>query len=83
VNYLFAAVWLADVLWMWVAPNSYRHRPRWVGFAVHSFLAFIVFNAAVVFATDPLPRAAAILFSVVLVWLLFMKVRAGNRRTTP
>lgn len=71
VNYLFAAVWLADVLWMWLAPTAYRHRPRWIGFAAHGFLAFIVFNATVVFATNPFVRAVAILFSVALVWYLW------------
>jgi hypothetical protein len=80
VNYLFAAVWLADVLWMWVAPNAYRHRPRWVRFAVHGLLAFIVFNATVVFATSPFARGVAILLSVALAWQLIEKVRGRNIR---
>lgn len=75
VNYLFAGVWLADVLWMWVTPTAYRHRPRWVGFAVHGFLAFVVFNATVVFGTSPLGRAAAALFFAALAWQLVIKLR--------
>jgi hypothetical protein len=43
-------VWLADVLWVWVAPTSYLARPRWLHWSIHGFLAFVVFNAAVVFA---------------------------------
>jgi hypothetical protein len=50
VNYAFALVWLADVIWMWAAPASYRARPRWLHWSIHGFLAFVVFNAAVVFA---------------------------------
>jgi hypothetical protein len=50
VNYAFALVWLADAIWARVARGSYRTRPRWLHRAVHGFLAFVVFNAAVVFA---------------------------------
>src|SRR5262245_8503613 len=30
VNYLFAALWLADVVWSWVNLDHYLNRPRWV-----------------------------------------------------
>ena len=49
VNYAFVLVWLADVLWAWVAINSYLARPGWLKWSVIGFLAFVVFNAAVVF----------------------------------
>jgi hypothetical protein len=52
VNYLFAAVWLADVLWWWVNPSGRRNRPRWVAVAVHGFLAFVVVNAVVFAVAD-------------------------------
>jgi hypothetical protein len=48
-NYLFAAVWLADVAWWWLNPNSYLTRPCWVEWLVQGYLAFIAFNATVVF----------------------------------
>ena len=51
VNYLFAAVWLADVIWWWVNRSSYANRPRWMGWAVHGFLAFVVVNATLVFGS--------------------------------
>jgi hypothetical protein len=79
VNYLFGAVWLADVLGMWAAPAAYRHRPRWVGLVVHGFLAFIVFNAAVVFATDPFARTVAAVFLAGLAGRAVGKVRARRR----
>jgi|GEM_PF-3575365 len=53
VNYAFAIAWLADVIWSWVAFDSYFTRPRWMKWPVHGFLAFVVFNAAFVFASWP------------------------------
>jgi len=49
VNDAFVLVWLADVLWAWVALDSYLARSRWLKWSVFGFLAFVVFNAAVVF----------------------------------
>jgi len=43
-NYAFGAVWLGDILWR-------RGRPAWLGVAVQAFLAFMAFNATVVFET--------------------------------
>jgi len=43
VNYAFAIVWLADVLW-WGRP-----RASWISTTIHVFLAFMFFNATVVF----------------------------------
>lgn len=48
-NYLFGIVWLVDVAWWWRGLEAYRDRPRLVDWAIHLFLAFIVFNATVVF----------------------------------
>jgi hypothetical protein len=51
LNYLFTVAWVADVVWWWRGPAWYAARPRWLGWALHGFLAFMVFNGAVVFAT--------------------------------
>lgn len=50
LNYLFAVVWGVDVVWWWRDAAGYRGRPLWVGLAVQGFVAFMWFNAAVVFA---------------------------------
>jgi hypothetical protein len=50
-NYAFLAVWGIDVLWWWLSPVAYQCRPRAIEFAVQGYLAFISFNATVVFAT--------------------------------
>lgn len=50
-NYLFTVVWVADAAWWWAQPLRYQNRPRWIRAMVHTFLAFMFFNGAVVFAT--------------------------------
>jgi hypothetical protein len=50
-NYAFTAIWLADVAWMWLRPDSYRKRASWLAVSIHAFMAFMFFNATVVFAS--------------------------------
>ncbi len=50
-NYAFTAVWLADVVWLWTSGDTYRTRPRWISVSIHAFMAFMFFNATVVFAS--------------------------------
>ena len=50
-NYAFTIVWLIDVLWWWRGLAAYAHRPRVVEIAVQTFLGFMAFNGAVVFAS--------------------------------
>lgn len=70
-NYAFTVVWLADVVWMWVWPESYRS--RWRG-AIYGFLGFMAFNATVVFETG-LVRRAGLAGTVLLVLLLWTRRR--------
>lgn len=49
-NYATLAFWLIDVLWWWGAPGSFTLRPRWMNAVWQGWLAFMGFNAAVVFA---------------------------------
>jgi hypothetical protein len=51
VNYLFVLTWGMDTVWFAGLPGSYARRPRWVGWAVHGFLAFVTFNATVVYGS--------------------------------
>lgn len=67
VNYLFLTVWAADVVLMWTAPRAYQRRSRWLTWTAHTFLAFVVFNATVVFATSPVRWVAAAAFGL-LIW---------------
>jgi hypothetical protein len=53
-SYVFAATWLADVVWLWVAALSptvpgRQVRTPWTRVLVHVYLFFIAFNGAIVF----------------------------------
>jgi len=50
VNYAFALIWLAEITWSFVNPNSYTARPRWLTRTVCGFFLFMIFNGGVVFA---------------------------------
>ncbi len=49
-NYVFTSAWIADVCWWWQA-GLVRYRARvWLGATIHAFIAFMFFNATVIFA---------------------------------
>lgn len=50
-NYVFTAVWACDVIWSWWRATSYHGRPVWISATIHAFLAFMFFNATVVFVS--------------------------------
>jgi hypothetical protein len=64
VNYAFAVVWLIDAVWALVAFDSYRTRPGRLHWSIHSFLAFVVFNAAVVFGSWQMRALFAVAFLI-------------------
>ncbi len=74
VSYLFTLVWLADVIWWWLAPLSHRQRPRILTFILHAFMLFIIFNGTVIFKAG-LSRVLGLSFFVLLfcVWLITRK----------
>ncbi len=53
VNYLFALVWFLDVIWMWCSKQSVSTRSHTLKLAAHGFLAFVMFNATVVYGPSP------------------------------
>ena len=66
-NYIFTVLWVMDVIWWWRGLAPYRSRPRWMHATVHTFFAFMFFNATVVFAAGPvrwlgLAATAALMF---------------------
>jgi hypothetical protein len=73
-NYAFALVWAADVVWWWCNSQTYHKRPRAVEWAVQGFLAFIVFNATVVFGSAAV-RWLGLAACLVLVILLLSRKR--------
>ena len=53
LNYVFAAAWLADVLWWWLAPASFARRSPRLTAAWQGFFFFMVFNGTIVFGNGP------------------------------
>ena len=64
-NYLFMLVWAGDAIWWRWAPASYHNRPAITSAVVHGYLAFIMFNATVVFEEGWL-RYAALALTLIL-----------------
>ena len=50
-NYLFTLVWLIDLSWAQLAKRSHKDRPVWINHAIHCFMAFMWFNATVIFGS--------------------------------
>ena len=69
-SHLFTLVWTADVLFWWLRPARYATRSPWVDWTVHGFMAFIVFNATVVFETGFIRWAGIALFTELVLVLL-------------
>jgi hypothetical protein len=79
-NYLFAAVWLGDCFWWWRSPQSYWLRARWMTAAIHAYLAFIAFQAVVVFE-EGMVRVVGIAATAALVILAGRFWFAGRRKS--
>lgn len=74
VSYAFTILWVTDVAWWWADRTGYDSRPGWLDRAVHGFLAFVVFNATVIYATGFIRWAGIVLFSL-LGLLIFARRR--------
>lgn len=69
ITYFFTLVWTLDAGWWWLAPASRERRPRWLEFGLHAFLAFILFNGAVVFEGGPVRWLSLAAFGMLAVML--------------
>ncbi len=77
-NYVFAGVWLGEVALWWLAPTAFERRPRWLAWAVQGFMAFMVFNAVIVFE-EGATRWCGVVVALVLVALGVRKWQAMRR----
>ena len=48
-NYFFSVLWLGDAAWWWLAQKNYELRSSLLAWSIHVFMAFMMFNATVVF----------------------------------
>lgn len=78
VNYAFTLVWLGDVVLWWRRPEAHRQRSRRLTWVLQAFMAFIIFNATVVFG-PPFWKWAALpaIAGLAICRLCF---RAGRRK---
>lgn len=72
LNYAFTTLWLLDATWWWVSPQSYATRGRRASWTIHGFMAFMWFNATVIFGrgTAQWMGLAACVFGVCEYWRL-------------
>jgi hypothetical protein len=61
-NYALAIVWTMDVVWWWANPASRHARPRIMEWGLQGFLAFMFFNATVVFGSGMIRWAGLAVF---------------------
>ena len=70
VSHIFTVVWSLDVIFWWLRPDRYAVRSPWIDRLLHGFMAFVIFNATVVFEQGFIRWAGAALFVVLgLLWL--------------
>lgn len=53
INYAFAALWIAEALWLCFRAGHHAARPAWVTRLVRGIFWFMAFNGAVVFVKGP------------------------------
>ena len=79
-NYAFTAIWVGDTLWMWLGLDGYRNRPFWLAAAIQIFMAFMAFNATVVFAHGT-TRTAGLIATALLIWLATRRKNFSREQT--
>lgn len=65
LNYGMTALWLADAAWLLWRPEGYRRRSKSIDLVVFVTFSFLVFNAAIVFATGLTRWMTAIGFAII------------------
>src|SRR5713226_5911128 len=61
-SHAFTLVWTGDVLARWLF-RSWQ-RPRWLGWALHGYMAFMIFNATVIYETGFIRWAGIAMFAI-------------------
>lgn len=80
VSYAFTILWVTDAAWWWADRAGYESRPAWLDRSIHGFMAFVVFNATVVFETGFIRWAGIGLFGL-LGLLMFARRRTVVARS--
>jgi hypothetical protein len=67
VSYVFSVLWTGDALWWLLAFGHALRRPHWLGMLWHVIVAFIVFNATVIYGHGVPRWLSAVGFAVLAV----------------
>lgn len=82
VSYLFTLVWVIDAGWCLIELDCYRSRPLWLTRTIHGFMAFVIFNATVVYASGTVRWGFAGIFFL-MVLLLLRAIQGPHSRHEP
>jgi hypothetical protein len=89
-SYVFLAVWMADVIAMWVfsreRPGSARPLVAAMHGVIHVYLFFIAFNGAIVFEAGPTRWGgivACLALAGLAAWRAYNGLRSTNRTAEP
>jgi hypothetical protein len=75
LNYVFTAIWALDVIWLW----THAQRERWITIAVNAFMAFMFFNATVIFVSGSVRwLGIAVTVSLGILYLRFSRHQADH-----
>jgi hypothetical protein len=75
VSYVFTLCWAADAVWLWWNPQKYLARKKWLQLIIHLLIAFIMFQATVVFGHGIGRAGSGAVFAVLLLALLWKWIR--------
>lgn len=78
VSHLFTVLWTLDVAWWWFGPKSRTTRPSWVGRVLYGFMAFIVFNATVVYERGVIRSCGLTLFTELAILYVYRTARKSS-----
>lgn len=79
INYFLIIGWIVDVIWWWRGLEIYRNRSKIFSIVWHVFLFFIFFNATVIFE-DGLLRWLWLVFTLILIFILFQRSTGKSLR---
>jgi len=74
LSHLFTLAWTADVIWWWLRPEGRAARPAWVGALLYGYMAFMTFNATVVYEAGLIRWAGLAFFAALAVAFLLRRL---------
>jgi hypothetical protein len=69
-SHLFTLLWTADATWWWLDREKYCQRSRWIDRSLHCYMAFIIFDATVVYEGGAIRRVGVVMFAGLTVGLV-------------